>query len=69
MLTTMRAWIEIPYEWGWGPVRMLTTALERDGYIVAEVRGTEVTLRLSGAKLVPGELLRPPGSLPVGGAG
>jgi hypothetical protein len=35
----MRAWIELPPEWGWGPGQLLKGKLTRKGYHVEEHRG------------------------------
>jgi len=48
----MRAWVEVPDEWGWGALRILRGRLEDDGYHTGEYRTAPgVMIRLSGAKL------------------
>ena len=37
----MRACIELPRDYGWGPVRVLAGRLERDGYRATEVRSPQ----------------------------
>ena len=59
-----RAWIEFPADTGWGDLRVAGTRLIELGYVTAELRGTgNVLLRLSGAQLERGELLRVPGQM------
>jgi hypothetical protein len=51
----MRAWIEIPAEWGWGPVQALKAQLARAGYCTEEYRGTgPVMLAVTGGRPAPG---------------
>ncbi len=46
----MRACIELPREYGWGPVRVLAGRLERDGYRATEVRTPQhILLALTGS--------------------
>ncbi len=46
----MRACIELPRDYGWGPVRVLAGHLERDGYRVTEVRSPQyILLALTGS--------------------
>ena len=57
-----RARIEFPAGTGWGDVRVAGTRLIKLGYVAVELRGSgNVMLRLSGAPLERGELLRVPG--------
>ena len=58
----MRAWIELPEDYGWGDIRVARGTLHRLGYVTEELRGTgNVLLRLSAVKLESGELWRVPG--------
>ena len=51
----MRACIELPRDYGWGPVRVLVGRLERDGYHVTEVRGPQyILLALAGSPVTCG---------------
>ena len=46
----MRACIELPRDYGWGPVRVQAGHLERDGYRVTEVRSPQyILLALTGS--------------------
>ena len=48
----MRACIELPRDYGWGPVRVLAGRLERDGYHVTEIRSPQhILLALTGRPL------------------
>jgi len=40
----MQAWVELPRDYGWGPVRVLAGRLERDGYHVTEIRSPQAIL-------------------------
>jgi len=40
----VRAWIEVPPDWGWGPAAALKTRVARDGYHVEEHRGTGLVM-------------------------
>jgi hypothetical protein len=55
-----RAWIQ-PATSGWGDVQKAKAALGKLGYLVDELRGSVVLLRVSAAVLEPGELLTMPG--------
>jgi hypothetical protein len=55
----MRAWIEVPDGWGWGPIRVLRGHLADDGYWTGEYRiARGVMIRVSGAEV--NELASPP---------
>jgi hypothetical protein len=48
----MRAWVEVPDEWGWGPTRILRMALKRAGYWTEEWRGVRgKMIWVTGAKI------------------
>ena len=52
---TMQAWVEVPDEWGWGPIRMLRGRLEDNGYHTSEYRMVRgVMIHVTGSK--PSEL-------------
>jgi hypothetical protein len=36
----MRVWVEIPGDWGWGPVQALRGRLAKDGYWTERITGT-----------------------------
>jgi len=58
----MRAWIELPADYGWGDIRVAAVALHELGYVSEEQRGTGwVMLRISGSRLERGALWRLPG--------
>jgi len=58
----MRAWIELPRDYGWAQIRLASVALNNLGYVSEELRGAgPVLLRLSGTRLEAGELWRVPG--------
>ena len=65
--------MEVPDEWGWGPIRVLRGGLEDDGYWTEEYRMARgVMIRISGSK--PAEVADPPAwrgrrvrALPLGG--
>jgi hypothetical protein len=51
----MRASIELSRDFGWGPTRLLTADLQRDGYHVAEFRTPQkIILALAGQPMRPG---------------
>lgn len=55
----MRAWVEVPNGWGWGPVRVLRGRLEDDGYWTEEWRlARGIMIRLAGSR--PAEMADPP---------
>jgi hypothetical protein len=62
MIISMRAWIELPSECGWGPVQMMKAALIRSGYRVEEYRGTGPGMLLLTGTQLPGYERRPPRS-------
>ena len=58
----MRAWIELPADYGWSDIRLASTALNRLGYRTEEQRLTgRVLLRLAGSRLDRAALWRLPG--------
>lgn len=59
----MRIWIEVPDEWGWGPVQALQSALARDGYWTERITGSGPDMvAITGSRPDPGALaaLLPP---------
>ena len=51
----IRACIELSRDFGWGPARLLTADLQRDGYHVAEFRTPQkIILALAGQPVRPG---------------
>ncbi len=51
----MRAWIEVPAGWGWGPVQVLKGWLARAGYAAEEHRvAGHVMLAVTGGRPAPG---------------
>ncbi len=51
----MRAWIEVPAGWGWGPVQALKGGLARAGYAAEEHRvAGHVMLAVTGGRPAPG---------------
>ena len=55
----MRAWVEVPAGWGWGPIRILRGRLEDDGYHTEEYRMARgVMIRVSGSR--PAMIADPP---------
>jgi hypothetical protein len=54
----MRAWIEVPAGWGWGPVQVLKASAHRAGYAVEEHRvNGHVMLAVTGSRREPGASL------------
>ncbi len=55
MIGKMRAWIEVPAGWGWGPVQVLKGWLARAGYATEEHRvAGHVMLAVTGGRPAPG---------------
>ena len=55
----MQVWVEVPGEWGWGPIRILRGRLEDDGYHTEEYRMLRgVMIQLTGGK--PASMAVPP---------
>jgi hypothetical protein len=55
----MRVWVEVPDDWGWGPVRVLRGRLDDAGYWTGEYRlARGIMIRLAGSK--PAEVAEPP---------
>lgn len=50
-----RAWLDLGNA-GWAEVRVAAVALERLGYVTAELRGARTLLRVAGARLDTSEL-------------
>ncbi len=51
----MRAWIEVPAGWGWGPVQALRARLGQAGYATEEHRvAGHVMLAVTGGRPAPG---------------
>ena len=56
----MRACIELPRDYGWGPVRILRGRMEDDGYQVTEIRtSSHILLAVTGSR--PGRTTEPGG--------
>ena len=56
----MRACIELPRDYGWGPVRILRGRMEDDGYQVTEIRSSSrILLAVTGGR--PGREVEPEG--------
>jgi len=54
-----RAWVEVPGEWGWGPVRMLRGRLEDGRYHTDEYRlARGIMIHVTGSK--SSEMADPP---------
>ena len=55
----MQAWVEVPDEWGWGPIRVLRGRLEDGGYWTEEYRMARgVMIQVTGSK--PAGMADPP---------
>jgi len=53
----MRACIELPRDYGWGPVRILRGRIEDDGYQVTEIRSSaHILLAVTGSRTEPEEV-------------
>ena len=55
----MQVWVEVPDEWGWGPIRILRGRLEDNGYHTEEYRMARgVMIQVTGSK--PAGMADPP---------
>lgn len=56
-----RAWITLPADAGWGPTQAVKGQAKRLGYVIDEIRGVSVMLRVSAVRVDSAEALRLPG--------